>query len=646
MQTRTFSAFRANAVRQATVEVRVGSKTGPLAADLVDGNGDPLENPFPLPSNGRVDIGAPDGTYWINITGPGFSVWEQAQFLDAQTVIDWQDNLNAALEAALEAANSAANAGGFAEDAEEARDEAVDAASRVIRVDGVSPSLVPWIVSCPDGLPPQILMGSMQGEFTLTIGISDKTKRNVMDGVIEYFDDPSSVKPIIVGINSSNGMKVCALYLDSAGQLGGPSGLDRRLRRSAVSDVIEFTEISNGYVPVAVVGNSALIWANPDGSLGFPALSPRLLEQSKKYIIENLPSYAPLNAPAGVTSPTISDGRTLTRLRAKIAQIKSSVSGVKARIAVFGDSWAGNVPIPLAIKNAAAASIGISGFGCRQVGSGLSMWGETFTATGWNFVDGSDVGITFPYGCGPDGNNIWTDKDDSTITLSGLITTEYKIYHFQHGGTWHYRVDSGSWIKVEDDESGELAITSITGLSAGSHTLYIKTEDNGGVVSIGLITGEDSGAGGVVYKLGNGGLAASQLAGWIDLIPQSLEIISPDVIVLPLGTNDYRSATSTPEVFIATLTDYITMCRSAAPGVGIVLVAPARSSGSGQRSLSLYRDAMLQLSRDLGCEFVSLYDTFDDYTVENSRGMWLDASHLNTSGAYRAVEQIRKLLGV
>lgn len=111
MQTRTFSAFRANAVRQATVEVRVGSKTGPPATDLVDGNGAPLDNPFPLPSNGRVDIGAPDGTYWINIAGPGFSVWEQAQFLDAQTVIDWQDNLNAAEEAAglsVESAESAA----------------------------------------------------------------------------------------------------------------------------------------------------------------------------------------------------------------------------------------------------------------------------------------------------------------------------------------------------------------------------------------------------------------------------------------------------------------------------------------------------------------------------------------------------------
>lgn len=139
MQTRTFSAFRANAVRQATVEVRVGSKTGPFATDLVDGNGNPLENPFPLPSSGRVDFAAPDGTYWINITGPGFSVWEQAQFLDAQTVIDWQDNLEAALEAAIEAvaAKDAAEAAAVSTSAdkaatENARDDAREALNEFV----------------------------------------------------------------------------------------------------------------------------------------------------------------------------------------------------------------------------------------------------------------------------------------------------------------------------------------------------------------------------------------------------------------------------------------------------------------------------------------------------------------------------------
>lgn len=126
MQIRTFSAFRANAVRQATVEVRVGSKTGPLATELVDGNGNPLDNPFPLPSNGRVDFAAPDGTYWINITGPGFSVWEQAQFLDAQTVIDWQDNLDAAEQARDESEAAADRAGMEATAAIEAADRALE----------------------------------------------------------------------------------------------------------------------------------------------------------------------------------------------------------------------------------------------------------------------------------------------------------------------------------------------------------------------------------------------------------------------------------------------------------------------------------------------------------------------------------------
>lgn len=80
MQPRTFSALRANAVRQATVTVYVGDIGSELATGLTTVDGTPIDNPFQLPSSGRVTFKAPDGNYRVRLQGPGFDVTEYAKY--------------------------------------------------------------------------------------------------------------------------------------------------------------------------------------------------------------------------------------------------------------------------------------------------------------------------------------------------------------------------------------------------------------------------------------------------------------------------------------------------------------------------------------------------------------------------------------
>lgn len=110
MQTRTFSALRATAIQVATVTVRVGSKTGPLATGLLDEDGAPLDNPFPIPRDGRATFQAENNDYWVNLKGPGFDVWEPAQFLDVNDVLAVDIAKDAAEAAAVEAYESAQSA--------------------------------------------------------------------------------------------------------------------------------------------------------------------------------------------------------------------------------------------------------------------------------------------------------------------------------------------------------------------------------------------------------------------------------------------------------------------------------------------------------------------------------------------------------
>lgn len=112
MQTRTFSALRATAIQAGIITVRVGSKDGPLATGLKKEDGSPLTNPFPIPKDGRPAFQAENGVYWINLVGPGFNIWEEAQFLDVADVLAVDAAKEAAEEAAEVAVEAAAEAQG------------------------------------------------------------------------------------------------------------------------------------------------------------------------------------------------------------------------------------------------------------------------------------------------------------------------------------------------------------------------------------------------------------------------------------------------------------------------------------------------------------------------------------------------------
>ncbi|MBK4216138.1 SGNH/GDSL hydrolase family protein [Paracoccus caeni] len=407
---------------------------------------------------------------------------------------------------------------------------------------------------------------------------------------------------------------------------------------------------NGGMVPLIAAGERVLMWVDEDGNVAGHGLAAGTVD-----VEGTEPSYVPILAageqvfmwlhdgevmfpgkaapdPAQDAAFTYSDNNNLHRWRTAISKVELGEPGAKAKIALIGDSWIEQAPIPRALYNLLAKDYEMAGGGFR---SGVQHFefvpGVTWTATGWDQTDGSNQSV-FPYGAGPDGNSTWTTGTTAAIQYLDFEATDIQIVYRHHGGSFRYSIDGGAYVEVVCNNSQSRAVINISGLADGPHSLRLDVTNNtgGGTVVIDYIYTTRAPVAGVqVLKLGNGGTAGFWVKNYTQYLTTPLAEMQPDVVVVVLGTNDYRSANSPPSVYVEALQQIVDACHLAVPDIGFVFVVPSESQGPAVTPLADYRDALWNWAIPRGHQVISLLDRWPGFPTANAAGLWRDQSHVS-----------------
>lgn len=341
-------------------------------------------------------------------------------------------------------------------------------------------------------------------------------------------------------------------------------------------------------------------------------------------------------------TPLITNGKSLYRWRAGRATLDTG-GNTRKKALCMGDSHMDFSTIPQALANWMYGLYGKSADGWASVcgpvsGRDMYLNDMTFTFTGFTaWSIGGPDNETAPYGCGIDGYCIYTSGTDATAKLSNFDGTRITICH-RDSGSFRYRIDSGGWVTVTTTGTGNKSKTEIIGLPAGMHSIDIDTTTNTDVVAVyGFYVKNWDKKGIELHKCGHAGARGIQFLNKISPhIPYFAQEINPDLVIISLGTNDYRNSTSNIVNYIAGINSIVAAFRSVSPTVGFVFVAPPDTNGvpaSAATPLASFIKAARVYAVANNIEFVDLHAMMSDWATENSLGMFVDDLHMNDAGA-------------
>ncbi len=343
-----------------------------------------------------------------------------------------------------------------------------------------------------------------------------------------------------------------------------------------------------------------------------------------------------------IPQQVVSSGKTLWLYRAKKSKLDNSVS-TNLKIGFSGDSWAENRAIPQQFATYLQAKYGKSGEGWLQLNvTGNSLLNDvTLTKTGWTVYDASGTTANPPFPTSMDGQYCYASGITAVMSLSNLFATSVRIFYYDGTGTFRYIVNGGSPVVVSGGGTNVITSVLISGLAIGSATtVNIDLSGNSGTVVIYGFYSTGSGTGVEINKMGNGSITAGQYVKTLPYLSQTASFVNPDLLVLIIGTNDYRLNESL-DIFKSSLTLWVQSWQAACPDSGIILVAPPQTNSTGDNPLSEFKNIMKAVAYALNVEFYSMYDFLNvPYAKSNAQGLWSDALHLNTNGARFLMNQI------
>lgn len=418
---------------------------------------------------------------------------------------------------------------------------------------------------------------------------------------------------------------------------------------TAIQDAVGLEALDSGSTLVPLVTDDAgnvPVWLD-SGRLDYFGLGPTASAAVNAAVDEQVSEYrfAPLAGPASSLLPISTDGRSLYAWRAKLAKLLRAGTG-QAKIMFTGDSWTEYTAIPTqmaAILN--ALYVGKSGEGWISTRTNYPLNSITLTRSGgWVAYDASDGSLP-ELGCGIDGQGISTDATTETYEIDNLVTTHIDIYYRQTTGTFRWRVDAGAWTSVTGTGTNALGKVVITGLADSAHTIEIDTTGNAGTVSLyGFRATRPAVAGVELLKAGNASLDSSHLINYANSYVSGIAAdIAPDLVIVALGTNDYRRSVTTTQ-YITALTALVTQIRAVSPMTGFLFLAPADTNATAVTPLTAFRDVLYEFCVTGGHEFYNHHDDWSDYDTMDSLGAWSDNLHVNSDGAYLLAKRIHSLL--
>lgn len=398
----------------------------------------------------------------------------------------------------------------------------------------------------------------------------------------------------------------------------------KALGKSERSSIIPLVADEAGNVPV---------WLE-DGALGFSTLSLDTFNflsnyfQSRKYQTNVFMGQRPINT----------DSASLRQWKAKVAKIKSGITD-QLRVVLAGDSWAEHSTIATELKTILQIAYGEAGSGWINLGTERNML-DSITITyssGWTVNDLDSTSAAFPYGCGPDGFTRTSTTAGSTITLANLTKGDQLTVFFGNtGGVFSYTING-----VETNVTANTAKK--VQISLNSSTSVILKVISGTICFFGMHLRKTTGSGVEFNKVGNGNSTGQD---YLKISPagqaEVSSFLNPDVLIIILGTNDYRRGHSVAN-FQAGIMAMIDGFKSASPNCAVILIAPAQTSvASPPIPLVNFVEAVWELIYYRQTEVYNMFDDWGLYDLENSNGQWADTLHVSKAGAYRLSRKIFK----
>lgn len=218
---------------------------------------------------------------------------------------------------------------------------------------------------------------------------------------------------------------------------------------------------------------------------------------------------------------------------------------------------------------------GDGGSGYFHTARSLTFMGAGTVTNAWNAISGNfctvtnpgNWGVGNPYG--PGANYIYTQTVGDTVTFI-IRGTKARIYTIGGGGrsNWSYTVDGGSSTSVTDiGGSTQVQVTSITGLSAGSHTIVMTKAGSAGTsMAVCGVTGENN-TGIVVNNFGISGGRSGDFTGFTNAYDPGRWTGGPDypadLVIYALGANDVNNG-YTADSWAANLDQFLNGVRDGA----------------------------------------------------------------------------------
>lgn len=384
--------------------------------------------------------------------------------------------------------------------------------------------------------------------------------------------------------------------------------------------------LNPGFVPLVVdAAWQVPVWLD-NGDLAARGLAPNLLNQIQTALDSRFVQISSVPAPI---LPVATDAKSLFAWKARIANLQQNSTGI-LKLLITGDSWTEYLAIPQQLANVLRSKFGQSGYGWISLGSTSMLDGASITRSGWSVYDAS-TGALPTSGCGIDGKALQATGVTATLTVGNCRMDSLHIFYNQGSGAFRYRVSGGAWQTVVGTGTGQLGVVTVAGLPDVNHTVDIDLVGNTGTVTLYGMYATRSAPGVELIKAGNSGLDASQATNIASQIGQFAGVLAPDVVVVCLGTNDYRRGIPLA-TYTAGLQAIANAYRRALPRVGFIFIAPGDSNGVALRPLVEYRDAMHAFCAANGFEFYNHHAEFSTFSHMNALGMWADNLHLNAAG--------------
>lgn len=615
--------------------------TESLVGLLYKANGRPLSNPFTTDANGLVQFAAANGLYDVRVISAGRDYRLTVQFNDvAETV---------------EAAEFAASR------AETARDSAVLSS-------GVKNDTAHGVATTLDGEHFSVL-GSSTDDYVIlyknSAGVAVEVKRYPsvasLDARLSVIAVANPLVPIVADENDQVAIWLDKGKLDAKGM--GPVLLqdiglipfephrpdlipvlmddnervalwldDGKLDAKGLGPVIRddlglgaFQPYDGSRVPVVIDQlENVGVWLD-EGKLDAKGLGPTLASDVQSIVNNTLAHQA-----VDLNQLLTTDGKSLWLYKAKRGLLKSGAP-TKLKIMFAGDSWSDLDTIPNKMGELLSQDFTKIGYGWISALLNRMTNGVTASRTGWTLYDASSTPLPPEFGCAFDGGSITTNLATATVRINNLTATKIVVYYRGGPGVFRYRVDGGAWTQAPNGVAGGREKIVLDGLTDAAHLLEIDTNGNTSTVTLyGFYATRDT-SGYEILKCGRGGLRGGYAVKMLPYITEYAAELEADVLIISLGTNDYRAGDV--QGYIDGLTGMIAKHREARPDIGIIVIAPPDSNGVAAVPLTTIRAHGQRIASSLGCEFADIYSIFPVFAKSHSLGLWMDDLHLNVYGA-------------